>query len=80
MEDLGVLSSECLFFGLTSLWEAGEGIGNSICFALAVIDSEVVPGELLGPANLPGAQALGIHETAKVIMIGENEDFVLAAF
>lgn len=40
----------------------------------------MVPGEFLSPVDLFGAQALGVYETAKVIVIGEDEDFVLVAF
>lgn len=36
--------------------------------------------EFLGPTNLPGAQALGIHEATKIIMISEDEDLVLTTF
>ena len=37
-------------------------------------------GELLGLADLSEAQALGIHELTKVIVVCEDEHFVLASF
>lgn len=40
----------------------------------------MVPRELLGPPDLSGAQALCIHELAKVVVVGEHKDFVFAAF
>ena len=46
----------------------------------AVVDSKMVLGELLGLANLSKAQALGIHEATKVVVICEDEHFVLASF
>ena len=36
--------------------------------------------ELLGPADLSGAQALRIHETTEVIVVRKDENFMLAAF
>ena len=36
--------------------------------------------ELLSPADISGAQALCIHEVTKVVMVCEDEHFVLAAF
>lgn len=36
--------------------------------------------ELLGLANLPGAQALCIHESPKVVVVSEDEDLIFAAF
>ena len=36
--------------------------------------------ELLGPADLSGAQALCIHEATKVVMVCKDKHFVLAAF
>lgn len=45
-----------------------------------VINLKVVLRELLGSADLLKAQAIGIHETAKVVMIGKDKDFIFAAF
>lgn len=80
MNILSIPISERFFLDVPSLWEARQGISSSICFALIVIDLEVILRELLGPADLSRAQALGIYETAKIFMISENEDFIFAVF
>ena len=41
---------------------------------------EMVSRELLGPADLSGAQALCIHETTEVIVVRKDENLMLAAF
>ena len=33
----------------------------------------------MGPSDLPGTQALGIHESAEIVMVGKDEDLVFAA-
>lgn len=71
---------ESLFFGLIFLCKMRQSIGNSICFTLMVIDSEVVLKKLLSPANLFRAQAFSIYQIAKIIVIDKNKDFVLAYF
>lgn len=38
----------------------------------------MVPGQLLYLANLLRAQSFGIHQLLKVVIIGENEEFVFA--
>lgn len=80
MEDLEIFTLESFFFGLTSFWRAGQVIGSSIDFVLAVINFEMVSRELLSPANQFKAQAHGVYEMVKSIVIGEDKDFVLAAF
>ena len=47
---------------------------------MAIVDLEMVLGELLGPADLSGAQTLCIHETTEVIMVRKDENLMLAAF
>ena len=51
-----------------------------ICLALTIVNSKMISGELLGPADLLEAQTLYIHETTKIIMIGEYKHLVLATF
>ncbi len=80
MENLGVLSSESIFLGLASLGEAGQGISSSISFPLAIANPEVIPGVFLGPTDLPRTQALGIHESAKIVVVGEDQNLIFAAF
>ncbi len=80
MKNLGVFISESLFFGLAPLRKARQGISRSISYSLMVIDSEVVWRELLGPADLTGAQTLCIHESTEVVMVSEDEDLVFAGF
>ena len=40
----------------------------------------MVSGKLLGPADLSKAQTLCIHEATKVVVVYEDEHFVLATF
>ena len=40
----------------------------------------MIPAKLLGPLDLARTQALYIHETTKVVMIGKNKDLVFATF
>ena len=79
MKNLGVLSSKGLFLGLASQGKARQGISCGIGLFLAIVDSKVVPREFLGPSDLPKTQALGIHESAEIVMVGEDEDLVFAA-
>ena len=80
MKNLSVLSSKLFFFIFVSLRKTRQCICSPICLALTIINPKMIPGELLGPTDLAGAQALRIHETTKVVVIGKHEDFVLAAF
>ena len=40
----------------------------------------MVLGEILGLADLSGAQALGIYEVIKVVIVYKNKHFILAVF
>ncbi len=80
MKNLGVLIFESLFLGLAPLKEARQGISRSISLSLTVIDLEVVSRELLGPADLAGAQTLRIHELTEVVVVSEDENLVFTAF
>ena len=80
MKDLAILSSKLILLILASLRKPRQSICNCICFALAVVDLKMVSGELLGPADLSGAQTLRIHETTKVVVVCEDEHLVLATF
>ncbi len=79
MKNLGVLSSKALFLGLASLGEARQGVSDGNGFSLAIVDSKMVPKEFLGPSDLSRTQALGIHESAEIVIVGEDEDLVFAA-
>ena len=70
MENSSILSSKLFFLILTPLKEARESICSPVGLFLTIIDPKMVSGELLGPTDLSGAQALCIHEPPKVIMIG----------
>lgn len=80
MKSFSILISECFFLNLASLQEVKQGISSSICFVLTVINLKMVSRELLDPADLLKAQALSIHEIAKVVIIGKDKDFIFAAF
>lgn len=67
-------------FTLTSLKEAGQGIGSNIGLFLTIINSKVVLKEFLGPLNLTRAQALCIYKVTKVVVIDEPKDVIFAAF
>ena len=79
MKNLGALSSKGLFLGLASPGEARQGISSRIGLSLTIVNLKVVPGEFLGPSDLLGTKALGIYESAEIVMISENEDLVFAA-
>ena len=73
MKNLRVFSLRGLFLGLASLEETRQGINSGIIsLSLAVVNSKVVPIEFLGPSDLLGTQALGIHESAGIVMVGED--------
>lgn len=83
MKNLSILNLQGFFLVLDSLREAGQSISSSISFALAVIDSETVSRELLGPADLSRVQALSIDEPIKepmkVVVIREHKNLMLTA-
>ena len=62
LKDFRILSLKNFLLALALLRIAGQSISSSISLALAIIDAEMVAGQLLGPADLAGAQALCIHE------------------
>ena len=80
MKDLAILSLELLFLILTFLEKPQQSICSCICLTLAIVNSEIVSRELLGLADLSGAQALCIHETTEVIVIRKDENLMLATF
>ena len=80
MKDSAILSSELILLILASLRKSRQSICSCICFALAVVDSKMVSGELLGPADLSGAQTLRIDKATKVIVVCKDEYLVLATF
>ena len=80
MKDSAILSSELLFFILAFLKKPRQNICSRICLTLAIVNLEVVSRELLGPANLSGAQTLRIHETIEVIVVCKDKNLMLAAF
>ena len=80
MQNLDILRSECLFLLSTPLKVLGQGIGSSVSLALTIINLKVVTRELLGLADLFGAQTPRVHEPAKVDVVGEYEQLMLGAF
>ena len=62
MKNSSVFSLKLFPFILVSLKKIKQCICSSICFALIIINPKVIFGELLGSADLPGAQTLYIHE------------------
>ena len=80
VQNLDVLCSEALFLVSTLLRVSRQGIGSSVSLALTIVDSEVVTTEVLGPADLSGAQTLRVHEPAEVVVVGEYEHLMPRAF
>ena len=80
MKNLGIFSLKVFFFGWAFLGIARQGICSCICFVLAVIDLEVITRKFSSPADLFGAQVFCIYETTKIIVMGEDEDLIFAAF
>ena len=80
MQNLDVFRSEGLFLLSTLLKVSRQGIGSSVSLALTIVDSEVVTRELLGPADLSGAQTLRVYEPAEVVVVGEYKHLMLRAF
>ena len=80
MQNLDILGSEGFFLLCTLLRIMRQSINCSICFILAIIDLIVVTREFSNLVNLFGAQTLCVHEPMEVVVVGEYEDLVLAAF
>ena len=80
MKDSTILSLELILFILAFLGKLRQSICSRICLTLAIVDLEMVSRELLGAADLSGAQALRIHETTDVIMVRKDENLMLATF
>ena len=80
MKNSAILSSELLLFILASLGKPRQSICSRICLALAIVDLEMISRELLGPADLFGAQTLCIHETTEVVVIRKDKNLMLAIF
>lgn len=72
MEDLGVFGAKDFFFVLTSLRIARQGLSCCICFALAVVNSEVVTRQFLSPLDLSQTEAFCIHKLTEVVMVGQH--------
>ena len=79
MQDFDVLGAEGFFLLCTSLRVSRQGISSSVSLALTIVNSEVVTRELLGPADLSGAQTLRVHEPAEVVVVGKHENFMSRA-
>ena len=80
MQNLDVFRLEGLFFLNTPLKVSKQGIGSSVSLALTIVDSKVVTRELLGPADLFGAQTLRVYELVEVVVVGKYEHLMLRAF
>ena len=70
MENLGTLSSKLFFLIMAPLREAREGVYNTVCLVLMIIDLKMILRELLGPTDLARAQTLRVHKPTEVVMIG----------
>ena len=80
MQNLDVLRLEGFFFLGTLLRVSKQGIGSSVSLALTIVNLEVVTRELLGLADLSGAQTVCVHEPAEVVVVGEYKHLMLGAF
>ena len=80
MKDSAILSFELIFLILASLEKPQQSICSYICFALTIIDLEMVLRELLGLADLSKAQILLIHETTEIIMVYKDKNLMFVTF
>ena len=80
MQDLDVLGTKSFFFFCTLLRVSKQGISSSISLALMIVNLKVVTRELFGPAKLPGAQTLYVHEPTEVIVVSEYKHLMLRPF
>ena len=80
MQNLDVLRLEGLFLLSTPLRVSRQGIGSSVSLDLTIVDLEVITRELLGPADLSGAQTLCVHKPAEVVVVGKHKNFLSRAF
>ena len=80
MQDLAILSLKLIFFILASLKKFWQSICSCICFALIIVDLEIVLRELLGLADLSAAQTLCIHKIIEVVVIRKDKNLMLAIF
>ena len=80
MKDLAILSLELILFIMTSLQKSRQSICSCIYFALAVVNSKIVLGKLLGLADLSRSQTLYIYEPTKAVVIYKDKHLVLATF
>lgn len=76
IKNLSILISKRLFLGLVFLREAKQGISCNISFSLTIIDFEVVSRKFLCLVDLRKTRTFCIHESAKIIIINENEELV----
>ena len=80
MQNVDVLRSEGLFLLRTPLRVLKQGISSYVSLALTIVDSEVVKRELLGPADLSGAETLRVYESTEVVVLGKYKHLMLGAF
>ena len=80
MKNLNVFSLKFFFFVMTCLKKVKKGVYISIYFALTVANPKMVLKKLLSPPDLTKAQTLCIYEPIKIVVVGQDEDFILAAF
>ena len=80
MKDLAIFSLELIFLILASLEKSWQSIYSCICFALVIVNLEMILKEFLSPENLFGAQTLYIYETIKVIVVRKDKNLMLATF
>ena len=80
VQNLDVLCLESLFLRSTLLKASRQGISSSVSFVLTIIDSKVVAREILGLADLFGAQTLRLYKPTQVVVVGEYEHLVLRPF
>ena len=79
MQNLDVLRLEGLFLLSTPLRVLRQEIGSSVSLSLTIVDLKVVTRELLGSADLSGAQTFRVHEPVEVVVVGKHENFMSKA-
>ena len=80
LNDFCIFSLKNFLLVLASLRVVEQRISSFISLTLAIIDAEMVAGQLLGLVDLVEAQILCIYKLTQIVMIGQYQDFILAAF
>lgn len=80
VEVYDVFGAESFFLLNTPLRILRQGIRNSICLILVIINLKELIRKFLSVADLFGAQTLYFKKLFEVIIIGKHKNFMLRTF